>query len=118
MFKENISGITIHCNSLPDEDALEKLFLHCNIRKYATKTKVWHGLILNTLGTSRAAVVVEGEWKQDTQMDLALSEWKVSPQVDLKNFGSARRKIGRNDLCLCGSKLKYKKCCINSEKSF
>lgn len=22
-------------------------------------------------------------------------------------------KIGRNDLCLCGSNLKYKKCCLN-----
>jgi len=27
-------------------------------------------------------------------------------------------KIGRNDPCPCGSGMKYKKCCINSDKEF
>lgn len=27
-------------------------------------------------------------------------------------------KIGRNDLCPCGSGLKYKKCCLNKDKGY
>jgi uncharacterized protein YecA (UPF0149 family) len=31
------------------------------------------------------------------------------------NFPEKKEKIGRNDLCLCGSGKKYKKCCMLSE---
>ena len=29
--------------------------------------------------------------------------------------GNGKAKVGRNDLCPCGSGKKYKKCCMNAE---
>jgi hypothetical protein len=40
---------------------------------------------------------------------------KLAASIAARRFEKARRagvKIGRNDLCLCGSGLKYKKCCL------
>lgn len=38
---------------------------------------------------------------------MKLSEWK-QPKGPIRR---ARKKIGRNDLCRCGSGKKFKKCC-------
>jgi preprotein translocase subunit SecA len=47
--------------------------------------------------------------------DPVQSNAPVQPQVQ-KNIYVAADKIGRNDSCPCGSGLKYKKCCIPTEK--
>ncbi len=39
------------------------------------------------------------------------SQWFFSQAIMVKNKPLMVAKIGRNDLCLCGSALKYKKCC-------
>ena len=36
-----------------------------------------------------------------------------STKPKLKPFVRTQPKIGRNDKCLCGSGLKYKRCCLN-----
>jgi preprotein translocase subunit SecA len=41
-------------------------------------------------------------------MEMQLDEFKALKMAEFKEKGL---KIGRNDLCPCGSGLKYKKCC-------
>ena len=40
------SGITVHCNSLPDRVAAPKLECHCELRKYSEKAPTWFGLAI------------------------------------------------------------------------
>jgi uncharacterized protein YecA (UPF0149 family) len=58
--------------------------------------------------------VLDYPWKQDKQMDRATAEM-TQPQsiTDMRKFlksRAAKRKLGRNDPCHCGSGIKYKKC--------
>jgi hypothetical protein len=56
---------------------------------------------------------------EDVEMELGLRSQRSSPRPDLrKRYGfdqpliQAKKKIGRNDPCPCGSGKKYKKCCL------
>ncbi len=46
-----------------------------------------------------------------TSLSEAAEKYGASPEEDSDNSPVTREKIGRNDLCPCGSGLKYKKCC-------
>ena len=46
-----------------------------------------------------------------TSLSEAAEKYGASPEEDSDNSPITREKIGRNDLCPCGSGLKYKKCC-------
>ena len=46
-----------------------------------------------------------------TSLSEAAEKYGASPEEDSDNSPASREKIGRNDLCPCGSGLKYKKCC-------
>ncbi len=110
------AGFTIHFNSLPDEIARERLSAHCQMRKYDTKSNVWYGLLLAPgNGDIRGALAIEEHWKADPDMEKALEAWPRKPAVPIKRLsqGALRRKIGRNEMCPCGSGKKYKKCCLN-----
>ena len=107
---EGNSGITVHCNDLPEDEAREKLTAHCKVRKYDTKANAWYGLLLGTGGKIRGALVIEEEWKPDTQMDAVMQVWPEKAAVPMTRFAFAKQKVGRNDPCPCGSGLKYKKC--------
>ncbi|MDP2779361.1 SEC-C metal-binding domain-containing protein [Devosia sp.] len=109
------SGFTIHVNSLPERLARERLSAHCRIRKYDSKSDVWHGLLLAPgTGNIRGALSVEETWKADASMENALTAWPKKPMVavDTLSRGALRRKVGRNELCPCGSGMKYKRCCL------
>ena len=41
-------------------------------------------------------------------------DFNATNVIDMKT----RKKIGRNDLCPCGSGKKYKKCCLGKDESF
>lgn len=108
------SGITVHSNALPDELAATKLSRHCELRKYSVKANSWYGLVIRPSdGAVRFGVALEYPWKQDAALDAAVAEMPApKPMEALGEMlrKRARRKIGRNELCPCGSGLKYKKC--------
>jgi hypothetical protein len=108
------SGLTIHCNERTNQEAAKRLFAHCSIRKYSQKASSWFGLALSP-GTAavRFGLKLEGEWREDPAMEEAVRQMPAGvPPGKIKGALKARRKPGRNDLCPCGSGLKYKKCCL------
>ena len=113
-FHSSSSGLTIHCNERANQEAATRLFAHCSIRKYSQKASSWHGLALSP-GTAsvRFGLKLEGEWREDPAMEEAVRQMPAGvPPGKIKGALKARRKLGRNDLCSCGSGLKYKKCCL------
>jgi hypothetical protein len=108
------SGITVHCNALPDELAGPRLERHCELRKYSVKATTWFGLTIRPGdGAIRLGLMLDHPWKQDATMDAAVAKMPApKPIEDIKEIlkGTRRRKTGRNDPCPCGSGLKYKKC--------
>jgi len=111
------SGFTIHVSPHPEEVARGRLSTHCKIRKYDAKADAWYGLLLAPgTGDIRGALAIDGKWKFDAEMEKALSAWPKKPVVPIATLsqGSLRRKVGRNELCPCGSGKKYKKCCLNN----
>lgn len=107
------SGVTIHCNNLPESVARERLSAHCRVRKYDTKSNAWYGVLLDPInGRIRGALVIEEDWKPDTQMDTVLAAWPKRAPVLISQLSKRPKKIGRNELCPCGSGKKYKKCCL------
>lgn len=112
------SGFTIHANNLPRAEARERLAAHCALRKYATESDSWYGLRLSLPnGEILDALVVIGKWERDSNMEKALAMWQRKPMVPTSALSRSMRKrtVGRNDLCPCGSGLKYKKCCLEKQ---
>ncbi len=113
---EAASGITVHCNDLPEAVAGPKLRHHCELRKYSVKAGKWAGLVVEP-GTCnvRFGGMIEFPWEQNAEMD-AKTAGMAPPQsieagmASIKGKAVKRRKIGRNDRCPCGSGKKYKKC--------
>ena len=111
--REGASGLTFHCNDLPDAIARQHLSAHCRLRKYDAKSNAWYGVLLDpSTGRIRDAVVIEEDWKADSDMDAAMANWRKRPPVPITQLASRSKKTGRNDLCPCGSGRKYKKCCL------
>jgi hypothetical protein len=110
------SGITVHCNNLPDALAAPKLKRHCELRKYSVKAGTWFGLaIAPTNASVRFGIMLDYPWQQDTNTDQAIAEMpKAQPIEALRSFAKSRatkrKKIGRNERCPCGGGLKFKKC--------
>jgi hypothetical protein len=113
-FESGSAGFTIHINSLPDATARERLLAHCRVRKYDSRSDAWYGLLLAPGSAAiRGALVIEEDWVTEPEMDNILKEWprkSMTPLAALSSSGR-KRKIGRNELCPCGSGKKYKKCC-------
>lgn len=111
------SGVTIHISPFPDHDAKARLASHCRLRKYDTKADAWYGLLLAPgTGQLRGALLVQEKWKHDPEIEEALKAWPSRPMIPLDSLSKKplRRKTGRNERCLCGSGIKYKKCCLHN----
>lgn len=112
------SGLTVHCNHLPNEEARTRLISHCHVKKYDLKAASWFGLLLNPIdGSIKAALSIEEPWTQDDEMDELIKKWPRRPPTPLANVNARPKKIGRNDPCPCGSDKNYKKCCLNIQTS-
>lgn len=103
------AGITVHCNRLSDRDAYKKLVTHVTLRKYAERRDAWFGVTVSETGEPRMLVGDEQEWKFDPTLERLSSDLKVS-SVTKAIAHRSKRKIGRNELCPCGSRIKYKRC--------
>jgi SEC-C motif len=108
------TGLTVHCGTLSNAEAAEKLARHCELRKYVCQAGSWFGLVVRAEdGLPKFGLNLRFPWKQDDVMDEAT-----------KNMGRGRKpshsgplflphKIGRNEQCPCGSEKKFKKCCVD-----
>ena len=113
--REGNTGLTIHCNDDTPKIAIERLGAHCERRKYTQKADNWFGICITpSNGLSiRFGVRLDHKWKQSKNMDEIvrdLPEGQKRGDFDPRFTG---KKIERNQLCPCGSGIKYKKCCID-----
>lgn len=114
-FGKNETGLTIHCNSNPIYIAGPSLEGHCKKRKYSEKVNSWFGVCISPNDESlRFGLNLNYKWETSASMDAATSEMKRGEDF-LKVIETMQRKpkTGRNELCPCGSGLKYKKCCLS-----
>ena len=112
---DNISaGITFHCNDKNLDMARLNLEQHCIIKKYSQKAKNWFGICINPNNFSiRFGLKLSYEWQRLENMDVQknYSKGKEFKDFNFDVYKSTHSKVGRNDLCPCGSGKKYKKCC-------
>ncbi|MBX9468179.1 MAG: SEC-C domain-containing protein [Rhizobium sp.] len=112
-FEDQSAGLTIHLSALPDEIAQEKILQHCRLKKYDLKAERWYGLLIRPDDFRiRHALVLNEPWKQNYAMDKVVAEMPRRAPLRLEAVGRPSKKVGRNELCPCGSGLKYKKCCL------
>ena len=91
----------------PTEDALENMKYYCTIKKYQQKSDKWFGCFLSKEYTIEAIFIQENKWMYSEEMNQHLKKSSLRPRKMIVN------QTGRNDPCLCGSRIKYKKCCLN-----
>lgn len=109
---ENETGLTIHVNNRPDQEAMDHLKIHCEMRKYIQKAKSWYGLSINPNGNDiRFAIKIAYPWEHLKQMDTCVKQNLLNSKLSKGSEKRKRNKIGVNERCPCGSGLKYKKCC-------
>ena len=118
-FSTGDSGLTIHCNRDQLFIARPRLQQYCRLRKYAQKAKTWFGICIEPKDSRfKFGVSSDYPWEQSDEMDLlvqGLQKPQFSKSKELLKFfakSKKKKKLGRNDLCLCGSGKKYKKCCF------
>lgn len=112
-------GLTVHTSLEPSQQVRDRLEGHVEARKYACKADRWFGLFLDPAdGLPLVGLVLSFPWEVDPlraelARDLPAASSRVAMPRSLDGFkhAKARRKLGRNDRCFCGSGRKYKKCC-------
>ncbi|MFJ5329226.1 nuclease-related domain-containing protein [Pectobacterium versatile] len=112
-FKVSFAGLTIHCNSAPLEIAGPHLKNHAERRKYSQKAKEWFGICVDPATKQlKFGLKLSYEWEQSDELDRVLAN-APKPQRKI-NIGTVvkGKKIGRNEMCPCGSEIKYKNCCL------
>lgn len=104
------TGFTVHSNNRPIKEALERLSGHCKTRKYVEKAKSWYGLCIHPdNGGLRFVIKGEYPWVQSVKMDSLVRNNLLQRKSNIES--KKKNKIGVNERCLCGSGLKFKKCC-------
>lgn len=107
------TGLTVHCGTLPNDEAAEKLARHCELRKYAQRAESWFGLVVRAEdGLPKFGLNLRFPWEQNAVMDAATKGMATGGAIPSPGAMFKRAKIGRNDPCPCGSGKKFKKCCI------
>jgi hypothetical protein len=118
LFGDSGSGLTVHCGTLPNAAAAERLLRHCELRKYRQRASSWFGLVVRARdGLPKFGVNLRFPWKQDDALDEATKGMPLTgspPRAGgaVKPGAFKPRKMGRNELCPCGSGKKFKKCCM------
>lgn len=111
-------GICLHCSPGPLTEATRRLEAHCHARKYSLKANKWFGLCLDTDESIRAGVTLDFPWQHSDDMEQLTQPMRSNPGRSTKGPVQKwpRTRIGRNEACPCGSGLKYKKCCLDSDQ--
>jgi hypothetical protein len=103
-------GITIHCNPEGRDEATRLLTSHAAMRKYVQKADRWYGVLIDPAGEPMFLTGLEFPWTFDADLEAEARPFRVR---SVTHSFVGKRKIGRNELCPCGSGKKYKKCCLN-----
>ncbi|MBB4041956.1 hypothetical protein GGR34_003640 [Microvirga flocculans] len=114
-FENPSLGLTVHINDDEINDAAARLNAHCEMRKYLQKASGWYGLCLSSHDYAvRMGVELNYPWTLDPEVEERYKNVpKAAPGRSLREAMKAKhKKIGRNAPCICGSGLKYKKCCL------
>lgn len=109
------TGFTIHCNNDPIEVAGPNLQRHCHARKYTERARTWFGVCLRPNDQAlRFGINLDFPWQQSNEMDVLTQG--MGKATRLHTVASRPRsngpKVGRNHPCPCGSRRKFKKCCL------
>lgn len=107
-------GVTFHCNYESPQVASDNLQAYCIARKYVQKASEWFGICLDPKhGSIRFGFHLDDPWQHDSKMDEATKSMPWPGKAKNINFKQVakKEKIGRNDPCMCGSGVKYKRCC-------
>lgn len=109
-------GVTIHCNEEPEHSARRKLEYFCLRRKYQQRAKKWCGICFASDGvTVRFFLTFNFAWEYSSLMESnPIPLKKGSRTGKIGDFKFDLKKIGRNDSCPCGSRKKFKHCCIET----
>lgn len=113
--EDHSCGLIIHCTNEPDDVAIQTLNSHCEIRKYKHKSDRWFGIAIDIDNAKvRFGVNKIYKWQQSDEMDRKCRIFPFSKKITFfSQTEKSKKKVGRNELCPCGSGKKYKKCCIN-----
>lgn len=107
------AGLSIHVNADPNQGASDKLRSHMLYRKYAQRAGKWFGLLLEpTTGRPRFGAKVRSPHTFDFELEAMTAKAAPLQKLDELPAQFAKRKIGRNDPCTCGSGKKFKHCCL------
>lgn len=106
------SGLTVHCNSDPQFVAEPSLRKHMVRRKYFQKADKWLGLNVDpSTELVRFGAYVRQKHVFDYELEALMASAPPIVKTEDVLRQAARRKVGRNDKCPCGSGKKYKHCC-------
>lgn len=107
------AGLSIHVNADPNQEGSDKLRSHMLYRKYAQRAGKWFGLLLEPMtGRPRFGAKVRSPHTFDFELEAITAKAAPLQQLDELPAQFAKRKIGRNDPCPCGSGKKFKRCCL------
>lgn len=115
-FKDLSTGLTIHCNEFPISLAMPRLSDHCELRKYSQKARTWFGICIDPNSKlPRFGCKLNYEWQQNSNMEFKVQSILGGVDLQPKQSKKTHKKVrvGRNSPCPCGSRKKYKRCCIN-----
>ena len=86
------SGLTVHCNSLPEETGGPSLFRHCERRKYMAAAKTWYGICIDPYTESlRYGCGLAYDWAFSPEMEEAIRP-ASRPYEQRVNLHSASQK--------------------------
>ena len=107
--KDSLGGISYTANSLEPFGLFKEMEVVCATKKYQAHADKWISLGSNVGGDSiiDALLYQDSPWQYDPVLEWACKEYD---STDKTTTVLSERKLGRNDLCYCGSGRKYKKC--------
>jgi hypothetical protein len=111
---EDVVVTIVASNSVSLAELKDRTILRAEIEKYRRKLNkgICLGFLINNFSNQlsfETACYVESEWEKNENYEKYL--YDIEPDVIAVNF--SRKPPKRNELCFCGSGLKYKKCCLN-----
>jgi SEC-C motif len=114
-FDESNAGFTLHCND--DFLGIAELALreHCHKRKYIHRAHNWFGICIRPSDAAlRFALHFDNKWEHSKEMDVKTRQLTAPGRFPRSRtmLLAKNEQVGRNDLCPCGSRKKYKKCCL------
>ncbi|PZV14801.1 MAG: hypothetical protein DCF20_12545 [Pseudanabaena sp.] len=112
---EETTGLIIHCNNAPIHICRSQLKKHCEQRKYTERLQKCVGICLNPKNLQiKFLLELDYDWEFSDKKEEAVKN--LTNMQHMKPFASKykiEKKVGRNQLCPCGSGKKYNKCCFN-----